>query len=138
MLFIKEYRDFDFDRGEGEVIISDGRFELSCYADLFYPKTSNLESNYQLIPLSVDELKTDVEGKYYIQKLDSPYFSYKLFGKLYFEDKIRIQIGDIKIVLSSYDVPGDIRSGCFVSVVVSRIDITRNNTNVEKKKKINH
>ena len=114
----KCYEDYP----EADVLVSDGEYELLCYA-LFYDNQEG-DTNFTLSPLRGEADIMTCDRKYKIQKLDDGYYSYKLQGKLInVEDCIgTVQIGSIIISDVSW-VPRDIKIGEFIEFTVSRLDV---------------
>ena len=114
----KSYEDYP----EADVLVSDGEFELLCYA-LFYDNKEG-DTNFTLSPLMGESDIMTCDREYKIQKLDDGYYAYKLQGKLIALEKDNgiVQIGSL-IIHDVGWIPRDIKVGEFVEFEVMRIDL---------------
>ena len=130
MMYIKKIFKCYEDYPEADVLVSDGEFELLCYA-LFYDNKEG-DTNFTLSAMMDGDnslfanasVMTSEEKGYKVQKLDDGYFSYKLQGKLIDIEKENgtVQIGSL-IIHDVAPIPRDIKVGEFVEFKVMRIDL---------------
>ena len=101
-MYIKSY-SFDGEN-EASVVVTDGKFELICYA---YPFNENVMIAY--------------EPKYEVIKL-ADFYSYKLQGKIIDIEKQIVTVGDIPMEIDGY-IPKDIVNGDYVEFECVHIDL---------------
>ena len=121
-MYIKEIIKYNEDEPSAgaEVIVSDGKFDLLCYA---YSSEHNVgDTNFTLSTFCDNDIMTSDEREYKIQQLEDGY--YKLQGKLITIDKDNgtVQIGSI-IIHDLRCIPKDIKVGEFIEFTVRRLDI---------------
>lgn len=107
---------------EAEIIVTDGEFEINCFAQpLNYQLGSEL--NNPILCCNVTTVfKLDKEV-YSIEKLDDEYYAYNLSGKLVDKKLEKVKVGKLILELDSIVLPGDIREGDFISFRCQRLDI---------------
>lgn len=120
-MWIKQIDMWDDDEIEADVTVTDGKFELTCYA--LYCENSVGDVDFTLSPFDCGDVMTSEDKEYRIQKLESGNYDYKLQGKLIAVEKDigTVQIGGIVISNVRY-VPKDIRVGEFVEFTAVRIE----------------
>jgi hypothetical protein len=106
---------------EAEVTISDGKFDLVCFAHPFL-----MQEGEQFIEI-IDAFEV---GN--VIKLDYPSlkaermnnsFSYQIEGQLVDKDKGLVKLGEILIGIDDRFIPNDIETGDYISFVCDRLDI---------------
>ena len=107
---------------EADVIVTDGRFELMCYA--LYCENNVGDVDFTLTPFDCGDVMTSEVNEYRIQKLESGYYDYKLQGKLIAVEKDvgTVQIGGI-IISGVRCIPKDICVGEYVEFTVIRLEL---------------
>ncbi len=119
-MYIQDVLRFDKSGKEAELIVSDGSYEVLCYA---YPivavKTGMTISG--LSGFSCTNVVRAVEQRCAVSKLP-PYFAYNITGKLISKQKGIVQVGSLKISLDAY-IPNDLSEGEYVSLDVLRLDL---------------
>ena len=114
---MKEIYDYDPEAQEANVLVTDGKYEILCYASSF--KNSN--KNFELSAFMVESvIKADKES-YFVEKISDSFFAYKLQGRLIDIEKRIFAVGKIRIELENV-IPKDLKNGDFVQVIVGRID----------------
>lgn len=105
---------------EAEVIISDGKIDLLCFA---HPM--NYQEGQSLIePLIVLDVSGVVKSNDYTPpQKQSDTFEYYLTGKIIDKENGIIEIGNIQIEINSSSIPQDINQGEFISFQCSRLDL---------------
>ena len=107
---------------EAEVIVTDGEFEINCFAQpLNYQLDSEL--NNPILCYNVTTVLKPDKEVYSIEKLDDEYFAYNLSGKLIDKKLEKIMVGKLLLELESIELPGDINDGDFISFRCQRLDI---------------
>lgn len=106
---------------EAEVIVTDGEYEINCFAQPFYYQIG-IELKFPLLCYNVTNvLKLDKEV-FSIEKL-SEYFAYHLSGKLVDKKLETVKVGELLLELDNIVIPGDIKEGDFISFRCQRLDI---------------
>lgn len=111
---------FDKKGKEAEVIVSDGAYEMLCYA---YP-TDAIEIGMYVSGLSAclcDNISRAAEQHCAVSK-PAPYFAYSLTGRVFSKQDRIVQVGGLKIELDAH-LPNDISDGEYVSFDVLRLDL---------------
>lgn len=119
-MYIQDVLHFNQSGKEAELIVSDGVYEVLCYA---YPidavKTGMTISG--LSGFSCTNVVRADEQRYAVSKLPS-YFAYNLTGKLISKQKRIVQVNNLKISLDAH-IPNDLSDGEYVSFDVLRLDL---------------
>ncbi|WP_342472628.1 hypothetical protein MHH70_04080 [Metasolibacillus sp. FSL H7-0170] len=106
---------------EAEVIVTDGEFEIMCFAQpLNYLEESELIE--PIYCLNVSNLVRAEKAEYSIEKLDDP-FAYRVIGKLIDKNYEKVKLGELLLELENNLLPGDINEGDFISFCCQRLDI---------------
>lgn len=124
-MFIKKIYQYYADELEADVIVSDGNFELLCYA--LYCENFEGDTDFSLLPFGCRNVMTNDERVCRVIKLEESHFAYKLQGKLIdINDRNEgtIQIGSIIIDEIKY-IPKDIKVGEYIECDTTRIDICK-------------
>ena len=123
-MFIKEikkcYEDEPYT--DAEIIVSDGEFDLLCYA---WRCENNVgDTNFTISAFDSDNIMTSDQREYKIQKIKDGSFAYKLQGKLINieKDDGTVQIGSI-IINNVGWIPRDIKVGEYIEFTVRRLDV---------------
>jgi len=106
---------------EAEVIVSDGTFEVLCFAHpLTYEEGSELNGPIRCLD-ATNIVKSD-KNEYTVEK-SADYFSYVLTGKLV--DKINglVMVGGLMFEVDKDMLPGDIKEGEYISFYCDRLDL---------------
>lgn len=103
---------------EAEVLVSDGNYEILCYAYPYY----NKNGEFTLSTFMSGNVMRALQNEYSVKKTEDGYFSYKLTGRL-FDLKNRLAaVGEIVIELEN-NIPKDIEENEFIGFDVMRIDL---------------
>jgi hypothetical protein len=106
---------------EAEVVVTDGEFEITCFAQPFNYQVGS-ELNDPILCYNVTNvLKLDREV-YTIEK-HGEYFAYSLAGKLVDKQLETVMVGKLLLELDNNILPGDINEGEFLSFSCQRLDI---------------
>ena len=117
-MYIKEIRDYDEEAQEANVIVTDGAFEIMCYAQ---PFSGEKDINFTLLGFGVSDIMTAPNDEYLIEKIDG-YYSYFVRGRLVDTREGIFQLG--KLIIKGIDyAPKDIPNGAFVEFSVIRFDL---------------
>lgn len=119
-MYIQDVLRFDKSGKEAELIVSDGAYEVLCYA---YPidavKTGMTISG--LSGFSYTNMVRAAEQRCAVSKLPS-YFAYNLTGKLISKQEGIVQVNNLKISLDAH-IPNDLSDGEYISFDVLRLDL---------------
>ncbi len=118
-MYISRIVDYNEDAQEATVIVSDGHYQLMCYAQPFSKK-----EKFTLMAYNCSNIMTCECQKYEIIKSDIAYFSYKLQGKLLDKERGIVQIGNI-VIESVVHLPKDIKTNSFIQFEVFRVDLVQ-------------
>ena len=118
---IKEIINYDIEAQEADVLISDGQFEILCYAQPYLPETFKAP-DHALSAFMTENVLRVSENEYRIKRLQNGYYSYRLQGKLIDLQKRLVMIGAIVIKIENV-IPKDIREGDFIEFTVMRLDL---------------
>ncbi|MDE7454209.1 MAG: hypothetical protein K2M64_00065 [Clostridia bacterium] len=124
-MYIKKIIKLDKDDIDADIIVSDGKFDLLCYA--WECENSVGDTNFELSPLMGHaDIMTGDKREYKIQKLEDGHFDYKLQGKLIDIEKCRgkVQIGAI-VIKDVCWIPRDIKVGDYIEFTVIRLDVVK-------------
>lgn len=119
-MYIQDILHFDKGGKETEVVVSDGVYEVLCYAFPIDAVRTGMTINV-LTGYSCSNIIRAVKQHCAVSKL-SPYFAYRLIGKVFSKQERIIHVGDLKISLDAY-IPNDISDGEYVSFDVQRLDL---------------
>ncbi len=122
-MYIKKIVKYYEDELEADVIVTDGSYELLCYALSCENQVG--DTDFSLSPFGCSDVITSDEKKYKITKLKDGYFSYKLQGKLIdINERYEgiMQIGSI-VICEISGIPKDINVGEYIEFTVVRLDI---------------
>ena len=114
-MYIKSY-SFDGEN-EASVVVTDGKFELICYA---YPFNKKIKK-FWLSTFLAKNIMIAYEPKYEVIKL-AGFYSYKLQGKIIDIEKQIVTVGDIPMEIDGY-IPKDIVNGDYVEFECVLIDL---------------
>ena len=106
---------------EAEVVISDGQFQLLCFAQPFSGAINDIIESFPMAFDVIDIIKID-HDEFLINKLDGT-FDQQISGKLIDKNAGLVKIGDIIVCIDSKQIPGDIVENDFIAFVCSRFDI---------------
>ncbi len=112
-----------YGENEASVVISDGEYEILCYA---YPFENKKENSFTLSAFMSNNVMRALENNYVIERKDDGYYAYKLQGKLVDIKKRLMVVGKIVIELED-NIPKDIKENEFVELNVMRIDLVEKN-----------
>lgn len=118
-MYIKEIKDYDIDALEADIIVTDGQYEIMCYAQPFGNKE---KKSFKLFAFDCSDVMRAIENKYMINKDVESYYGYSLQGKLFDMEKRLVSIGKIIIELEDI-IPKDIKQNEFIEFKVLRIDL---------------
>jgi hypothetical protein len=120
MVWVKEIYWINEKELEAEAVITDGQYELICFA---YPLELNIGDilNFNIQILNGNSIVRAFEKEYVIEKSKGT-FDYYLTGELIDRKEGIVKIGDIYLQGLSY-IPGDIVEGDFVSFECWRLDL---------------
>ncbi len=121
-MYIKEVVDYYQEGQEADILVTDGQFDILCYAQ---PYSGKYNSNFSLAPLDYSDIMTASKKEYKIDKLDVGYYSYFIRGKLISVEKGLVKIGGL-IIEDINIIPKDIKVGDFIEFAVSRMDFIEN------------
>ena len=113
--------NYDEEAREADVLVTDGRFELLCYAHPFTPDDS-AKHNRPLSAFIKENVMRALESEYIVEKTKHGYYSYRLQGKISDLQRRLVMVGNIVIELENV-IPKDIREGEFIEFTVMRIDL---------------
>lgn len=116
-MFIKEIKEYDKISQEADIIVSDGQFEILCYAHPFELK----KSKWVLSTLFAENIMISFNKEPSVQKKDG-YFDYKLTGKILNKSKQIVSVGEIIIELDGH-IPNDLVEGNYIEFECMRIDL---------------
>ncbi|MDR2976082.1 MAG: hypothetical protein LBV19_02050 [Streptococcaceae bacterium] len=102
---------------EADITLSDGRFSITCFFSTSMSEQAIFTD--KIYSLDARNIVRTEEKEALVQKLEG-FYAYFLRGKL--KEKAVI-IGELKIELSTADIPKDIQDGEMVELTVSRLDI---------------
>lgn len=114
--------DYDEFSQEGDVIVTDGKFEILCLA--LHPFSGDINAEFRLSPSPVgtSDIMTAENDECVVKKLDTDRYSYFLQGKVVDVENGKVEIGGLLIEDVGY-IPKDIKNGEIVEFRVSRIDL---------------
>ena len=116
-MYIKNIKEYDIEANEAEIIVSDGYYEILCYAQPFEKK----DGQFTLLGFMAKDIRKSLNNNYLIEKDLTNYFAYKLQGKLINVKNGLVAIGEI-IIRIEERIPNDIRENDFIEFTVLRID----------------
>lgn len=123
-MYIKEMK-LDELRREGDVVVSDGTFDILCFTDLL-PKEYHVGSEFQE-PISCFGGEANVvvseKNEFALTKIENDYYAYSACGKVIDVEKGLLCLGDIIIEKGEHSLPGDIKKGQYVEFDVWRFDV---------------
>ena len=115
-MFIKEIkRDYN-DFGEATVVVSDGKYEITCCAFEFKENQDFKLSTFLAENIMLSECHDAM-----VEKKEG-FYEYKLVGQITNKNKQIINIGKIIIELDGH-IPNDLRDGDFVELECLRVDL---------------
>ena len=114
---IKKIIDYEIDAHEADLIVSDGKHDLLCYAQPF----ENPECSFRLIAFRADNIVIADNKCYFIRKTDETYYSYKLCGQVIDNNKQIVRVFDLVIEIG-VGIPNDILKNDYIEFSVERID----------------
>jgi len=118
-MYIKEFKDFDSDSGEADVIVTDGLHELMCYCHPI--NNTKVGTIVEKVSTLFAENIMRVDSQKYLIKKESEHYAYLLQGKVLSCDEPLIGIGELIVELDK-PLPKDIKQGEFVELEVYRLD----------------
>ena len=116
-MFIKKIIDYDRSAGEADVLISDGRYEILCYAHPF----ENKNKRFSLVSFMAKGVKRIEAREFKAEKSTNGYYSYNMQGEITDIEERIVKVGDIFIELEDV-IPKDIKTHDFIEFSVARID----------------
>lgn len=116
-MFIKKINDYDIEAREADIIISDGEYEILCYAQPFI----NKNAKFTLCAFEADNIIRSSEYNSFVKKTDDGFYSYRLQGKVVNRKKRLVAIGKIVIEIND-NIPGDIEENEIIAFSTTRID----------------
>lgn len=117
-MYITKIKDYDIEAKEADIIVSDGKYEILCYAQPFENKTN---SSFILSAFRDDNIMRGLEEICFVEKIHDGYYDYRLQGKLIDLEKRLVSIGDIVIELGN-GIPKDINQNDYIEFTVMRVD----------------
>ncbi|MCM2989390.1 hypothetical protein M3580_09110 [Bacillus safensis] len=106
---------------EAEVVVSDGEFDIICFAQPFH-QLEESELIQTIYCLNVSNVVKVEKRDYHIEKSVGD-FSYSLIGKLIDKHGEKVKIGKLLLELDNNLIPEDIKEGDFISFCCGRLDI---------------
>lgn len=120
-MYIKAIKWINEAANEAEVIISDSKIDLVCFAHPF-SKTINEEFNEPIYCYGVANVVLAEEESFYATKMKNK-FAYKLCGIISnYKEKI-VCINTIVVSIIDAEIPKDIAEGAYIEFCVSRLDL---------------
>ena len=121
-MYIKNILYYDDLSGEADIIVTDGTFDLICFAWNFESEVG--DTSFTLTPFECSDVMTSEDTEYLVQKLEGERYEYKLQGKLIDVEKDigTVQIGGIIIKDIRY-IPKDIKIGEYVEFKIFRMEL---------------
>lgn len=119
-MHIQTVLHFDKGDGETEVIVSDGEYELLCYA---FPIAA-VEIGMPVSSLYGFSCGNEVRAENPhcgLTKLP-PYFAYHMTGILFSKQKRIVRVGGLEISMDAH-IPNDLSDSEYVSFDVQRVDL---------------
>ena len=121
-MYIKGIVHIDRDALEADVVVSDGVFDLLCYAQPF--EAADAESlELSLTAFLSQNLMRATEQTDCVLKTQDGYYSYRLQGRIVDRQDQLLAVGNLVIEIDG-EIPGDIGEGESVAVDVMRVDLT--------------
>ncbi len=120
-MYIKKIIDYDADSQEGDVIVTDGKFEIKCFAIDF---SGRCDVSFNLSAFGCYDIMTASNNEYVVKKLESERLEYFLQGKLLNvnADEGIVKIGELLIKDVGW-IPKDIKEGEFIELSVDQIEL---------------
>lgn len=119
-MYVQDVLRFDKSEKEAELIVSDGTYEVLCYAHpIDAVKTGMTVSG--LSGFSCTNVVRAAEQRCAVSKLPS-YFAYSITGKLISKQEGIVQINNLKINVDAH-IPNDLSNGEYISFDVLRLDL---------------
>ena len=116
---VKQINWIDKESKEAEVLLSNGIYDLICFA---HPFLNSIGEKLTSILVSFeDKIFVSQKKNFLIEKNGSDNFSYFIRGKVIDAKNNIVEIGDIKIELT--ELPSDLDNNDFVEGVIERIDL---------------
>ena len=116
-MFVKKIVDYDRSAGEADVLISDGRYEILCYAHPF----ENKNKRFSLISFMAKGVKHIEAREFKAEKSTNGYYCYNMQGEIADIEKRIVKVGDIFFALEDV-IPKDVKTHDFIEFSVVRID----------------
>lgn len=116
-MITKQILHFDETAQEAEILVTDGKYAVKCYA---YP-FSDVDAPFSLYGFMTENVMRAYDKRYIVEKTDKGYYSYKLQGELVNLEKCIVAIGELFIELED-GIPKDIKEHEFIEFTVMRID----------------
>lgn len=123
-MFIKEIKNYDVEAQEADIVVSDGKNSILCYAHPFKIKENII---FSLYAFGAKEIMKVNKNSYLIEKLDESYYAYHFRGKIIdIKNKLTIiLINDIQLEMDDY-IPNDLTINDFIEFSILRIDLLTN------------
>ena len=109
---------FDKNAQEAHIIVSDGQFDILCYAQPYRDEAEE----FDLLGFMTENIMRADTNEYQVEKIDEGYFAYRLQGQLLDKSKRIVAIGEIEIILEDR-IPKDIQDDEFIVFHVKRVDL---------------
>ncbi|MBY0185056.1 hypothetical protein ACIGEH_02720 [Bacillus altitudinis] len=106
---------------EAEVVVTDGEFDISCFAQPF-KQLGEDEFIETIFCLNVQNIVKVDQRDYHIEK-SVGHFSYCLVGECIDKHDGKVQLGNLLFELDNRLIAGDIIDGDFISFCCERLDI---------------
>ena len=117
-MFIKKIEDYD--GYDATLIVSDGSFEIMCYAWQYNGKS---DIKFILTAFMPQDVMRALKPEFLVQRNEQiGYFGYHCAGLLTDTINNIVSIGDIQIGLGNV-IPKDIKKGEFIEFTCMRIDL---------------
>lgn len=120
MAIIKEVIWISKDSSEAEVLVTDGRYELVCFAHPFNGKPGDVVEQ-DIIALDCNEVERVMATEGHARRTDD-YFAHDLTLKVDDARRGKLSLGNIKISARNC-LPNDIVDGEYVNLICSRLDL---------------
>ena len=120
MIIIKNVYWLDKETNEAEVLVSDGKYDILCFAHPFKYHTKTIENI--LYAFEPKNIQLSVIENFHIHNIQDT-FKHQIIGKLLDKEKGIITVGDFIIEIDNNLIPKDINNEDYISFECERIDI---------------
>lgn len=106
---------------EAEVLLSDGKFNITCFSHPFNYQSTKIITQPLYSLNASDMIVVNSEQKLSVEKTNES-FGYKITGYVFNKKENQVKIGEFIIELDN-QIPLDINEGNYLSFICDRIDI---------------